>query len=128
MLRCRLRSWDLQAEFVYVPANIINRKIEEEGSGYAAYLALAKDESAIENGGILPYPRLKNPRKARSILAYDPRPNSIGYNKPAVQREFQAAREIITKIQGKSISGIRHSVFRPFEANEMLNVDSRKKN
>lgn len=114
MLRYRLRSWDLQAEFVYVPTNIINRKVEEEGSGYAAYLALAKDESAIEHGGKLPYPRLKHPRKARSNLAYDPRPDSIGYNKPAIQREFQAARETITKFEGKLIFRIQHTVFRPF--------------
>lgn len=102
-LRYRLRSWELQTEFVDLPANIINRKLQEEGSCYAAYLALAKDEMAFDNVGKSPHPRLKHPRRMRTRLAYDSQPDSVGYNKPGIQRELQAAIKQIAEIRGESM-------------------------
>lgn len=110
----RLRSWELQAEFINLPAHVINRKIQEEGSCYAAYLALAKDELTFVNGGKSPYPRLKHSRKVSSN-PFHRKPDSIIRNEPEVQRELRAARERITKIRGELKSSNRKYIpFQPF--------------
>ena len=92
----------LQAEFPNLPVNEIHRKILEEGTGYAAYVALAEDEWAYEHAGKSPYPRLKHSRKVRPNLPDRLTSDSPGYNETELQRELQAARERITKIRGES--------------------------
>lgn len=95
------RRFELQNEFISAPVKVIDLKIREEGSYYAAYLALENDEWTFEHTGKSSYLRLKQRRKHQLNLTSYQRPGSSNFNTSEFRKELKAARDRGRKIQGK---------------------------
>lgn len=91
------RRWELLAEFPSAPAKVIDRTLRDEGSFYAAYLALKQAEWEFEKAGESSYLRLKNFRKPLNASDRD----SPGAETSELVREMRAAREKSKQVGGK---------------------------
>jgi hypothetical protein len=97
----QLRRFELQNEFINAPVKVIDLKIREGGSYYAAYRALENDEWAFGHTGESSYLRLKQRRKHQLNPPSHQRPGSSNFNASEFQKEVKAARDRGRKIQGK---------------------------
>ena len=96
----QIRRFELQNEFVNAPVKVLEHKVREQGSYYAAYLALENDEWTFEQTGKSSYVRLRQRRKHQPNLPYQ-RLGSCSFNTTEFQEEVKAAKERGRKIQGK---------------------------